>query len=289
LQEVDAARNRPARGVEPGPGHAEIARGLALVHQFLPRAAGHIHHRQPDRLAVQFCERARFAGVDEFDPLRDDRSRLQLAVEIQHARSRRVRRRLQQRILADLLLKPAFDAEQLKQALMNIGINAIEALENGGQVRISGRVLRGDGRDLIPDNASGIRGVEIAFTDTGPGIPPQIMNHLFTPFFTTKKSGTGLGLAIASRIIKAHGGRIEDAGALAYYQTALLEPLAMDLASVQMRVTGAGVESPKGVVFGIKTIAMRPGSIFVDITQDWEAIRLRLVPLVANVVGSLAT
>jgi hypothetical protein len=88
--------------------------------------------------------------------------------------------------------------------------------------------------------------------------------------------------------IVAHGGRIEDAGALAYYQTALLEPLAMDLASVQMRVIGAGEESPKGVVFGIKTIAMRPDSIFVDITQDWEAICLRLAPLVANVAGSTA-
>ncbi len=88
--------------------------------------------------------------------------------------------------------------------------------------------------------------------------------------------------------IVAHGGRIEDAGALAYYQTALLEPLAMDLASVQMRVIGAGADSPKGVVFGIETLAMRPGSIFVDITQDWEAIRARLVPLVANVVASLA-
>lgn len=88
--------------------------------------------------------------------------------------------------------------------------------------------------------------------------------------------------------IVAHGGRIEDAGALVYYQTALLEPLAMDLASVQMRVIGAGEESPKGVVFGIKTIAMRPDSIFVNITQDWEAVRLHLAPLVANVAGSLA-
>jgi hypothetical protein len=88
--------------------------------------------------------------------------------------------------------------------------------------------------------------------------------------------------------IVAHGGRIEDAAALAYYQTALLDPLAMDLESVQMRVVGAGEGSPKGVVFGIKTIAMRPGSIFVDITQDWQVVSLRLAPLVANVVASLA-
>jgi multimeric flavodoxin WrbA len=88
--------------------------------------------------------------------------------------------------------------------------------------------------------------------------------------------------------IVAHGGRIEDAAALAYYQTALLDPLAMDLESVQMRVTGAGEGWPKGVVFGIRTIAMRPGSIFVDITQDWDAVRLRLVPLVVNVVANLA-
>ena len=88
--------------------------------------------------------------------------------------------------------------------------------------------------------------------------------------------------------IVAHGGRIEDAAALAYYRTALLEPLATDLESVQMRVIGAGEEAPRGVVFGIKTLSMRPGSIFVDITQDWEAVRQRLVPLVTNVVASLA-
>lgn len=87
--------------------------------------------------------------------------------------------------------------------------------------------------------------------------------------------------------IVAHGGRIEDAAALTYYKTVLLEPLAMDLESVQMRVIGAGADSPKGVVFGIKALAMRPNSIFVDITQDWDVVQERLVPLVQNVVASL--
>jgi len=104
----------------------------------------------------------------------------------------------------------SFDGEQLQQALMNVGMNGIEAIENGGMLHISGRVVRPDGPDgngLLPN--SDARGIVIAFSDTGAGIPAENMERIFTPFFTTKKSGTGLGLAIASRIIKAHGGRID--------------------------------------------------------------------------------
>ena len=106
----------------------------------------------------------------------------------------------------------SFDAEQLQQALMNIGVNAIEAIEGGGSLRICGRALRtevANGQVLLPNALSNAQGIEITFSDTGPGIPPDNLERIFTPFFTTKKSGTGLGLAIASRIIKAHGGRID--------------------------------------------------------------------------------
>jgi multimeric flavodoxin WrbA len=88
--------------------------------------------------------------------------------------------------------------------------------------------------------------------------------------------------------IIAHGGQTEGSETLAYYKTALLDPLANALGSVQMRVIGAGEQWPNGVTFGIRSIAMRPGSIFVDITQDWEAVRARLSPLVTNVVESIS-
>ncbi len=105
-----------------------------------------------------------------------------------------------------------FDAEQLHQALMNIGGNAVEAVAGGGEVRIVGRTLndRDPGENVLPLTGSGMQqGVEIVFSDTGGGIPAENMERIFTPFFTTKKAGTGLGLPVASRIIKAHGGRID--------------------------------------------------------------------------------
>jgi signal transduction histidine kinase len=51
--------------------------------------------------------------------------------------------------------------------------------------------------------------LEVSFSDTGEGIPPESLKDIFKPFFTTKHSGTGLGLAISLNIVEAHGGRIE--------------------------------------------------------------------------------
>ena len=103
-----------------------------------------------------------------------------------------------------------FDGEQLQQALMNIGVNAIQAVADEGKVNISAHRV-GDGPPGQDETLLGRVGdgaVEIAFSDTGPGISLDDIEKIFTPFFTTKKSGTGLGLAITSRIIKGHGGRI---------------------------------------------------------------------------------
>lgn len=102
------------------------------------------------------------------------------------------------------------DREQLQQALMNLGINAIEAMEKGGKLQILARVI-GRNRPSIDNRLLGRAGdgaVEISFTDTGPGIAAEHIDEIFTPFYTTKKTGTGLGLAIASRIVRGHGGRI---------------------------------------------------------------------------------
>lgn len=86
------------------------------------------------------------------------------------------------------------DPDRFTQALLNICINAIQAMKNGGVLRIETAA------------ASGILSVRI--TDTGPGIPSEDLDKIFEPYFTTKGKGTGLGLAVVQKIIQAHGGEI---------------------------------------------------------------------------------
>ena len=94
------------------------------------------------------------------------------------------------------------DETLLKQAFLNIMLNAVEAMPAGGDLAISTR--------LSPAGATGDRPewVEVVFDDTGPGIREEDLGRIFDPFFTTKKDGTGLGLAITHRIIENHHGTI---------------------------------------------------------------------------------
>jgi len=87
------------------------------------------------------------------------------------------------------------DREQLKQAFLNLILNALQAMDTGGLLTIA--------TARIDDEA------RVRFTDTGQGIPPESREKIFNPFFTTRREGTGLGLAITHRIIQGHGGRIE--------------------------------------------------------------------------------
>lgn len=87
------------------------------------------------------------------------------------------------------------DPAQLKQAIINILNNAQQAIVRSGEIYIR--------TDLINDT------VTVEISDTGVGIPKDVLDNIFNPFFTTKSSGTGLGLAITHRIIKMHSGEIE--------------------------------------------------------------------------------
>ena len=93
----------------------------------------------------------------------------------------------------------------LEQVFSNLITNAIQAMsDTGGQVYI--KIRRSSSPTLVTlDNREY---VEINIIDTGPGIPTEIQEHLFQPFFTTKEGGTGIGLAISKRIISAHKGAI---------------------------------------------------------------------------------
>jgi signal transduction histidine kinase len=83
--------------------------------------------------------------------------------------------------------------------LLNLIRNAAQAMGGRGTITIATR-SRTDSAD---------RSIEIAVTDRGPGITPEVRPHLFVPFFTTRAQGTGLGLAISERIVQEMGGRIE--------------------------------------------------------------------------------
>src|SRR5207253_497258 len=89
------------------------------------------------------------------------------------------------------------DANQLSQVLMNLLLNAAEATPQGGRISIAGAALAyGDM-------------VEIRISDTGSGIPANVLPHIFEPFFTTKRGkGTGLGLSITQAYIRNHSGDI---------------------------------------------------------------------------------
>jgi signal transduction histidine kinase len=86
------------------------------------------------------------------------------------------------------------DTEMLVRAFVNIIRNATDAMPNGGTLTISSRQT---GTDL-----------EIAFSDTGLGMSREVLDRMWTPFFTTKAKGMGLGLSICKRIVEAHNGKI---------------------------------------------------------------------------------
>ncbi len=100
------------------------------------------------------------------------------------------------------------DPEVLRQVVINLAQNAIQAMgEDGGTLTITTSVTwrrpaQGRGSEQVAF-------VRIRFQDEGPGIPPEVMERLFIPFFTTKAGGTGLGLAICQRLVRSMGGTID--------------------------------------------------------------------------------
>lgn len=86
------------------------------------------------------------------------------------------------------------NAERLTQALLNLFLNAVQAMEPEGRLGVN-----------LEEKDDGL---QLTISDSGPGLSPELMESIFTPYFTTKPSGTGLGLAIVKQIIDGHHGRI---------------------------------------------------------------------------------
>ena len=94
----------------------------------------------------------------------------------------------------DAFVELSVDPEKIKRVFINLLKNAIDAMPNGGKISVDCRKVE----DYL----------EIAFSDTGVGVPDEVMPKLFLPLFTTKPQGMGFGLAICKRIVDAHGGKI---------------------------------------------------------------------------------
>jgi len=107
------------------------------------------------------------------------------------------------------------DAAQLHQVFWNLILNASEAMLDGGRLEVSARPLgprapqeHAPGGRKRAEEKEKERWVEIAVSDSGAGIPPDALDRIFDPFYTTKPHGSGLGLATVHRVVEDHGGRI---------------------------------------------------------------------------------
>ena len=106
---------------------------------------------------------------------------------------------------------PDLDADQLqlRQVFTNLLINATEAVNGAGHIWVTASYTAVDESPAPVEPPEYAGHVTVAVADDGPGVPVDVTDRLFSPFFTTKPSGSGLGLAIVRKIVNAHDGRIE--------------------------------------------------------------------------------
>ena len=152
-------------------------------------------HREAGRLREILDDFLRYAGRIELDRKPVDLNRmLEDLVDFftPQAQVHKVQLRLRKHatpVIAEV------DERMLKQAVLNLMLNAVQAMTGGGELILS----------VTPR----IRDAVIDVIDTGPGIPPDAIGQIFQAYYTTKKSGTGIGLAMTKRITEEHGGRID--------------------------------------------------------------------------------
>jgi two-component system sensor histidine kinase HydH len=175
-----------------------------LIHSLMEKSFDKAHHREDLRVIEEEIQRINNI-VDQFlqfakpvPPLFKNVHILPVVEEtLQLLKPQIEKQRIS--LQRDLQALPSLimDREQMKQAILNLLLNAIQAMPEGGVLRLNGQVLE--------DN----RWIQLSIQDSGMGIAPEDMKKLFDPFFSTKEGGVGLGLSIAHRIIDQHRGKIE--------------------------------------------------------------------------------
>jgi signal transduction histidine kinase len=172
---------------ERGKDDERIQKDVKIIHQQLDRITKIIRDmlemsRKKESHVRQVDLQHLIKGLAEFLKIPLERSKVELKIDIPDAATH---------VLAD--------EDQIQQVFINLIMNAIHAIQEGGTIHVSGALHKIDGQKFV----------EIEVKDTGPGIAPEIIDKIFDPFFSTKKdSGTGLGLSIAKDIVKRHGGEI---------------------------------------------------------------------------------
>src|SRR5256884_341841 len=161
---------------------------------------------QVDRLDVRIAHLLQFSRPAPFHPLRESVRTLVEGALSGFAELLRLRGIELVLRFAEAVPDVRVDPMRLEQALTEIVSNALDAMSPpaGGRLEIGAHVATGD----AGGGGSGA-GVVIAITDSGRGIPAEILPNLCEPFFTTRSEGTGLGLAIAQRYVEEAGGRLE--------------------------------------------------------------------------------
>ena len=185
-----APLRRTARRASPEPAAVEISEGMQKIDRYVNVAKGEI--TRLDYIVTQFLQAIRPSAPQlKMASLNDAvRETLNLLRPELENRGLNVKEKLSTR-----LPNSPLDSGQIQQVLVNLVKNAMQAMTTAGTLTLE--------TGETPD------AVWVSVVDTGGGIPQEQINHIFQPFYTTKKKGTGLGLMIVQRIVRQHGGRIE--------------------------------------------------------------------------------
>jgi signal transduction histidine kinase len=179
---------------------AGIAGVIEIVGRDLPATSPARAVVKDVRLEITRISRTLTDLLETARPRRPEVRRSNLNTTVEHAvmlarqqvLSRPIKIELQK---ASTLPEVEHDSDQVHQVLLNLLLNAVQAMEGAGTVRVEIGSRQGY--------------ASVAVSDTGRGISPQNLANIFRPFYTTKGAGTGLGLSLASRIVEDHHGRIE--------------------------------------------------------------------------------